>query len=309
MLHYNFPPFCVGECRRIMGPGRREIGHGALAERSLKPVLPDPADFPYTVKLVSEILESNGSSSMATVCGGTLAMMDAGIPIRQPVAGISIGMVSDDKGRYELITDILGEEDHYGDMDFKVAGTQNGITGIQLDLKAHGISFKQIGETFDRAREARMTILKAILAVLAEPREAISPYAPQLITVQIPVELIGKVIGPGGKEIKRIQEVTQTKVDIEDSGMVHISCLSGDGHLRAKEIIELMTQQVEVGQVFTGTVVSVKDFGAFIEIAPGTEGLCHISELSDEYVKNVGDVCNVGDTFKVKVILVDDQGR
>jgi len=308
MVHYNFPPFSVGECRRIMGPGRREIGHGMLAERSLERALPDPDDFAYTIKLVSDILESNGSSSMATVCGGTLAMMDAGVPLRQPVAGISIGMVSDGD-RYELLTDIMGEEDHYGDMDFKVAGTQRGITGIQLDLKARGLPLPIIRETLDQARDARLDILKTMLTVLDKPREAISTYAPQLVTVKIPVELIGKVIGPGGKEIKRIQETTGADIDIDDDGTVHISCVGGDGHLQALDIIKLMTMTVEVGQKFKGKVVSTKDFGAFIEIAPGTEGLCHISELSDGYVKSVSDVCQIGDVIEVKVIAVDETGR
>ena len=308
MVHYNFPPFSVGECRRIMGPSRRDIGHGMLAERSLERVLPDPDDFPYTIKLVSDILESNGSSSMATVCGGTLALMDAGVPIVRPVAGISIGMVSDGD-RHVLITDIMGEEDHYGDMDFKVAGTQNGITGIQLDLKARGIPMPIIRESLEQAREARIDILKSMLTVLDKPREAISTYAPQLVTVKIPVEMIGKVIGPGGKEIKRIQETTGASIDINDDGTVHISCVGGEGHLQALDIIKLMTMTVEIGQAFLGRVVATKDFGAFIEIAPGTEGLCHISELADQYVKSVADVCSIGDEFKVKVIAVDETGR
>ena len=308
MVHYNFPPFSVGECRRIMGPSRRDIGHGMLAERSLERVLPDPEVFPYTIKLVSDILESNGSSSMATVCGGTLALMDAGVPIQRPVAGISIGMVSEGD-KYELITDIMGEEDHYGDMDFKVAGTQNGITGIQLDLKARGISMALIRETLTQAREARIDILKTMLGVLAEPREAISTYAPQLVTTQIPVEMIGKIIGPGGKEIKRIQETTGTNIDIDDDGTIHISCVGGNGHLQALDIIKLMTTTVEVGQKFMGKVVSTKDFGAFIEIAPGVEGLCHISELADQYVKSVTDICSIGDEFEVQVIAVDETGR
>jgi polyribonucleotide nucleotidyltransferase len=308
MLHYNFPPFCVGEVRRISGPGRREIGHGALAERSIEPVIPGPEVFPYTIRLVSDILESNGSSSMATVCGGTLALMDAGVPIIHPVAGISIGMVS--KGdQHILLTDIMGEEDHYGDMDFKVAGTQNGITGVQLDLKARGIAFSVIRETLERARKARLKILQVLLGVINEPRPDLSVYAPKLISIKIPVDLIGKVIGPGGREIKRIQEVTGATVEIEDSGMVFISCVGGEGHLRAKEMIELMTEPVKVGKVYRGTVVSVKDFGAFVEITPGQEGLCHVSELSDKFVQSVGDVCKVGEEMAVKVIAVDDQGR
>ncbi len=308
MLHYNFPPFCVGECGRIMGPGRREIGHGALAEKSLAPVLPDTETFPYTIRLVSDILESNGSSSMASTCGGTLALMDAGVPIVRPVAGISIGMVSEGS-RYVLLTDILGEEDHFGDMDFKVCGTQKGITGIQLDLKKRGLEFSIIRESFTRARDARIKILQTMLSVISEPRPNISVYAPKLVTIKIPVDMIGKVIGPGGRDIKAIQEKTGTVIEIEDDGTVFISCLGGDNHLRAKEIIELMVEPVKVGKVYTGRVVAVKDFGAFIEIAPGQEGLCHISELANRYVASVGDVCKVGDELPVKVIAVDEQGR
>ena len=309
MLHYNFPPFCVGEARRIMGPGRREIGHGALAEKSLNQVIPNQEDFPYTIKLVSDILESNGSSSMATVCAGTLALMDAGVPILAPVAGISTGMVTADDGSYILLTDILGEEDHYGDMDFKIAGTTEGITGIQLDLKARGITMAQIGETFERGKTARMQILKVLDSIIEEPRPDTSEYAPKITTTQIPVDMIGTVIGPGGREIKKIQETTGTKVEIEEDGTVFISCVGGTGHQKAKDIINLMTQPMQVGKTYSGKVVSVKDFGAFIELAPGREGLCHVSELSTDYVKNVSDVCKVGDEFEVKVIAIDPQGR
>ncbi len=308
MLHYNFPPFCVGECRRIMGPGRREIGHGALAERSLSQVLPTLEDFPYTVKLVSDILESNGSSSMASVCGGTLAMMDAGIPIKHPVAGISIGMISNDD-KYELITDIIGEEDHFGDMDFKVAGSQKGITGIQLDLKARSLTLDIIRETFGRAKTARLDILHSMLSVIDQPRQNLSIYAPKLVVTTIPPEMIGKLIGPGGSNVKRIQELTEANIEIEDDGTVYISCTSGDGHLRALDMVESMTKPVQIGDLYDGKVVATKDFGAFIEIAPGKEGMCHISELSDGYVDAVNDVCKVGDEMQVKVIAVDEQGR
>jgi len=308
MLHYNFPPFCVGEARRIGPPTRREIGHGALAERSLAPIMPSVDDFPYTIKLVSDILESNGSSSMATVCAGTLALMDAGVPIKHPVAGISIGMVSNGES-YELLTDILGEEDHYGDMDFKVAGTQKGITGIQLDLKRRFLSFEIIREAFERAHEARMKILHTLISVIDKPREDLSIYAPKLITMSIPVDMIGKLIGPGGSNIKRLQEVNNATIEVEDDGRVYISCMGGDNHLKVKETIELMTKPVEVGKIYSGRVVSVKDFGAFIEIAPGKEGLCHISELASGFVQSVSDVCKVGDVMDVKVILVDEQGR
>ncbi|MBN2377661.1 MAG: polyribonucleotide nucleotidyltransferase [Sedimentisphaerales bacterium] len=308
MLHYNFPPFCVGECRRIMGPGRREIGHGALAERSLSQVLPTLEDFPYTVKLVSDILESNGSSSMASVCGGTLAMMDAGIPIKHPVAGISIGKVSNGD-KYELLTDIIGEEDHFGDMDFKVAGSQKGITGIQLDLKARFLTLDVIRETFDRAKKARLNILHSMLSVIDQPRKNLSSYAPKLVVTTIPPEMIGKLIGPGGSNVKRIQELTNANIEIEDDGTVYISCTSGEGHLRALDMVESMTRPVQIGDLYDGKVVATKDFGAFIEIAPGKEGMCHISELSDGYVEAVNDVCKVGDEMQVKVIAIDEQGR
>ena len=291
-----------------MGPGRREIGHGALAERSLRPVVPGKDVFPYTIKINSDIMESNGSSSMASVCGGTLAMMDAGVPIKHPVAGISIGMVS--KGDdYHLLTDILGEEDHYGDMDFKVAGTQKGITGIQLDLKARGLANNIIREVFARAKEARIHILKTMLAVISEPRADLSVYAPKMLTMKIPVDMIGKIIGPGGKEIKRIQETTDSNIEIDDDGTIYISTVGGDGHLRAQQIIQLMTEPVHIGRIYDGRVVATKDFGAFIEIAPGKEGLCHISELSDQYVQSVDDVCKMNDEFQVKVIAIDEQGR
>lgn len=308
LLHYNFPPFCVGEVRRIMGPSRRDIGHGALAEKCLERALPARDDFPYTVRLVSDILESNGSSSMATVCAGTLALMDAGVPIRRPVAGISIGMVTDGD-RHVLLTDILGEEDHYGDMDFKVAGTQKGITGIQLDLKARGIDFAIIRETLEAARKARMKIMQTLLSVIEKPRPEISTYAPKLLTMHVPVDMIGRIIGPGGREIKRLQESTGTTIEIEDDGTVYISCMGGEGHLQAKDIIHMMTQPPEIGKIYRGKVVSIKDFGAFVELAPGVDGLCHISELSDGYVESVGEVCKLDEELVVKVIDVDRQGR
>jgi polyribonucleotide nucleotidyltransferase len=308
MLHYNFPPFSVGEARRIMGPGRREIGHGALAERSLEAVLPPVEQFPYTIRLVSEITESNGSSSMASVCGGTLALMDAGVPIVKPVAGISIGSVHDESKRI-LITDILGEEDHFGDMDFKIAGTQRGITGIQLDLKERQITMEVITQALAQAREARLEILRKMLATLGRPRPEISPYAPRILTIKINPEKIGAVIGPGGKGIRKIEADTGASIDIEDDGTIMISSVGMEGAIKARDIIEQITQGVKVGKIYNGRVSSIKDFGAFIEVAPGQDGLCHISELSDEYVKSVGDVLHVGDEVRVKVILVDDQGR
>jgi polyribonucleotide nucleotidyltransferase len=309
-FHYNFPPFSVGEIRPIRGPGRREIGHGALAERALEQVRPSEEEFAYTVRVVSDITESNGSSSMASVCGGTLALMDAGVPINRPVAGISIGMVSDHSGRYELLTDIIGEEDHFGDMDFKVAGTVNGITAVQLDIKIDGLKHNIMVEAMELAKNARLKILDIMAAAINTPRPQLSVYAPKLITIEIDPEFIGKVIGPGGKMIKSIQEQTGATIEIEEDGTVYISCVGGDGHLKAKEIIESIVLPPDVGRIYPNSkVVSVKDFGAFIEISPGVEGLCHISELSDSYVKNVEDVCKVGDLITVKLILIDDQGR
>jgi len=309
-FHYNFPPFSVGEIRPIRGPGRREIGHGALAERALEQVRPAEEEFAYTVRVVSDITESNGSSSMASVCGGTLALMDAGVPIRKAVAGISIGMISDKAGRHQLLTDIIGEEDHFGEMDFKVAGTVDGITAIQLDIKTDGLAHDIIVEALERSKAARLEILKVMAKTISVPRSELSVYAPKLISVEIDPESIGKVIGPGGKMIKSIQEQTNTTIEIEEDGTIYISCFGGDGHLRAKEIIESMTQPPEVGRVYEqAKVVSVKDFGAFVEITPGVEGLCHISELSDSYVKNIDEVCKVGDLIPVKLIMIDDQGR
>ena len=308
MLDYNFPPFSVGECRPIRGPGRREIGHGALAERSVKPVLPDPDDFPYTIRVISDILESNGSSSMASVCGATLALMSAGVPISNPVAGISIGLVTEGD-RWELLTDILGEEDHHGDMDFKVAGTQNGITGIQLDLKINGISAEIIKGALEQARVARMEILKAMLTAIRRPRDDIADSAPRIIRTKINPEKIGLLIGPGGKTIRAIQEETGATLDVEDDGTVTIASADGAGAKAALARIEAMTQSVKVGKIYEGRVTSVKEFGAFIEIIPGKDGLCHISELSNEYVSSVADVCSVGDIMKVKVIAVDEQDR
>ncbi|MCX7699713.1 MAG: polyribonucleotide nucleotidyltransferase [Gemmataceae bacterium] len=308
MLDYNFPPFSVGECRPIRGPGRREIGHGMLAERSLQAVLPPPEKFPYTIRLVSEILESNGSSSMATVCGGTMALMDAGVPISNPVAGISIGLVKE-PGRFVLLTDIMGDEDHFGDMDFKVAGTQRGITGIQLDLKIDGISEEIIRGTLTQAREARLEIMRTMLRTLLQPRGEISRMAPRLLTLKINPEKIGLLIGPGGKTIRAIQDETGAKLDVEDDGTVFISHHEAAGAEAAKLRVEALTEEVKIGKVYTGRVTSVKEFGAFIEILPGRDGLCHISELDDKYVDRVEEVCKVGDMVQVKVIAIDDQDR
>jgi polyribonucleotide nucleotidyltransferase len=309
MLHYNFPPFAVGEVKPLRGPGRREIGHGALAEKALEQIKPAFESFPYTIRLVSDILESNGSSSMATVCAGTLAMLDAGVPITKSCAGISIGLISDDN-RYELLTDIIGDEDHFGDMDFKIAGTRDGITAIQLDIKIKGLRHDIMLAAMERAKQARLKILDIMAQAIAEPRPAISKYAPQLVTIEIDPELIGKVIGPGGKMIKSIQEQTGSTIEIEEDGTVYISALGGDGHLRAKEIIEGLTQPPKVGKIYpSAKVVSIKDFGAFVEFTPGVEGLCHISELGTGYIKNVDDVVKLGDVIPVKLLSIDDQGR
>jgi polyribonucleotide nucleotidyltransferase len=308
LLHYNFPPFSVGEIRPIRGPGRREIGHGALAEKSVEAVMPPVEEFPYTVRLVADIMESNGSTSQAAVCGATLALMDAGVPIKAPVAGISVGMVEED-GQYLLLTDIVGEEDFHGDMDFKVAGTRDGITGIQLDMKARGICQERIIETLTQAQTARMKILDAMTAVIAEPKSELSPHAPRMLTIKINPEKIGKVIGPGGKTINKIQDDTGAKIDIEEDGTIFISSIGGDGAERARAEVEGLTAEVEVGKVYKGKVVSIRDFGAFIEILPGQDGLCHVSELDTAYVKDVNDVCSVGDELEVKVIAIDNQGR
>ncbi|WP_337174162.1 polyribonucleotide nucleotidyltransferase [Paludisphaera sp.] len=310
MLDYNMPPFAVGEIRMIRGPGRREIGHGALAERSVASILPAPGKFPYTIRVVSDILESNGSSSMASVCGATLSLMDAGVPISDPVGGISIGLVQDDQsGRHVLLTDIIGEEDHYGDMDFKVAGTQRGVTGIQLDLKNLGISEEIVRETLEQAHEARLEILRAMLRSIKRPREEISTNAPRLIQIQINPDKIGLLIGPGGKTIRRLQDETGAKIDIDDSGVVTLASTEAAGAEAARDKILAMTEGVQVGRIYEGRVTSIKEFGAFVEILPGKDGLVHVTELSSGYVAAVSDLCHVGDTMLVKVIAVDEQDR
>ena len=308
MLQYNFPPFSVGEVKPIRGPSRRDIGHGHLAEKCLQPVMPSVEDFAYTVLAVSEVFESNGSSSMATVCGTTLALMDAGIPITDPVAGISIGLVQEGDQRV-LLTDIQGAEDHYGDMDFKVAGTQHGITGVQLDMKVNGITLDIVRDTLAQAREARLDLLKTMLETLSAPREAISQYAPRLLFVQIDPDKIGKLIGPSGKTVKAIQEETGARIEIEDDGKVMISSTEAAGAELARERVVAICEDPEVGKIYTGKIVGVKEFGVFVELVPGQDGMCHISELSDEYVKNVEDIVKMGDELKVKVIQVDPTGR
>jgi polyribonucleotide nucleotidyltransferase len=309
MLDYYFPSYSVGEVRPIRGPGRREMGHGALAERSVKPVLPDPDVFPYTIRVISDILESNGSSSMASVCGATLGLMAAGVPISHPVAGISVGLVKENEDRWTLLTDIIGDEDHYGDMDFKIAGSQNGITGIQLDLKINGISRAIIEATLRQSREARLEILRTMLSAIRRPRPEISVWAPRLLRTRINPEKIGLLIGPGGKTIRAIQESTGASIEVEDDGTVTVASHDAEGAMAAMAQVEALTASIQIGRIYEGKVTSVKEFGAFVELVPGKDGLCHISELSEEYVSSVGDVCRVGDVMRVKVIAVDDQDR
>jgi polyribonucleotide nucleotidyltransferase len=314
ILHYNFPPFSVGETGRFGGASRREIGHGALAERSVEPVVPKEEDFRYAIRVTSEVMESNGSTSMASVCSGMLALMDAGVPIKTPVAGISVGLVTenDETGnltRYNLLTDIIGAEDHFGDMDFKLCGTRQGVTGFQLDLKLPGIGHKILAEAIYRARDARGKILDIMAGALAEPRAELSKYAPRIETIKINPDKIGALIGPGGKTIKGIVAETGAEINIEDDGSVHIYATSGESMARAKEIIGGMTKEIEIGQTYHGRVVSIKDFGAFVEVFPGKDGLVHISELADFRVRRVEDVAKIGEMIWVKCIGIDDKGR
>ena len=313
ILHYNFPNFSVGETGRISGPGRREIGHGALAERSIEPMVPVDA-FPYTIRVTCEIMESNGSTSMASVCGGSLALMDAGVPLIRPVAGISIGICTDtnDRGaisRYQMLTDIIGWEDAFCDMDCKIAGTERGITGFQLDLKLPGLPHKLMAEAVEKARVARLAILKKMTDTLAAPRADLSKYAPRIIILKINPERIGELIGPGGKNIKRIVEESGCEINIEDDGTVKIYSVSADGMKIAREAIESMTAEIEVGKVYRGKVVTIKEFGCFVEIFPGKDGLVHISELANFRVKQTEDIVKIGDEIWVKCIGIDDKGR
>ena len=313
MLHYNFPPFSVGETGRFGGMNRREIGHGALAERSVEPVIPSEKDFPYALRVVSEVMESNGSTSMASVCAGVLALMDAGVPLIRPVGGISVGLVTEYDGnhlkRYTTLTDIIGSEDHFGDMDFKLCGTTEGVTGFQLDLKLPGITHEIMFEAVAEAKEARTKVLEVMNSILATPRTELSPYAPRIETVRINPDKIGLIIGPGGKTIKGIVAETGAEINIEDDGSVHIYSNNGDSLNRAKEIILGMTKEIGIGELYQGTVVSIKEFGAFVEVLPGKDGLCHISELADFRVNKVEDVVKMGDSIWVKCIGVDDKGR
>ena len=309
MLDYYFPNFSVGECKPIRGPGRREYGHGALAERSVNPVIPGPDKFPYTIRIISDILESNGSSSMASVCGATLGLMAAGVPISNPVAGISVGLVKESNDRWVLLTDILGDEDHFGDMDFKIAGTQNGITGIQLDLKIDGISQEIIKATLSQSREARIEILKTMLRAIPRPAREVSANAPRLLKTKIDTDKIGALIGPGGKIIRAIQDRTGALIEIENDGTVLISSTDEQSGKAALDEVTRLTGSVEVGKIYEGQVTSIKDFGVFVEILPGREGLCHVSELAEDYIDSVHNHFKIGDVFPVKVIAIDEQNR
>jgi polyribonucleotide nucleotidyltransferase len=308
MLHYNFPPFSVGEVRPFRGPGRREIGHGMLAERALQSLLPAYDGFPYTIRIVSDILESNGSSSMATVCGGSLALMDAGVPMRAPCAGVAMGLIMEGDD-VAVLTDILGVEDALGDMDFKVAGTADGITAVQMDIKMEGLSLETMREALERARRGRLHILEVMSQTLDRPRSEMSRYAPRIITIQINTEKIGEVIGPKGKTIRTIQEETGAQINIEDSGVVTISSISGEGGERAREMVEAIAEEPEVGRVYEGVVKNTTSFGAFVEIIPGVEGLCHISELEEGRTERTEDVVKNGDVVRVKLLAVDERGR
>ncbi|HXT26443.1 MAG TPA: polyribonucleotide nucleotidyltransferase [Candidatus Eisenbacteria bacterium] len=305
MLHYNFPPFSVGEVKPVRGPGRREIGHGALAERALVNLLPPEVDFPYAMRLVSDILESNGSSSMATVCGGSLAMMDAGVPLKSPCAGIAMGLVTGDKGKYSILTDIAGAEDHYGDMDFKVAGTRQGITALQMDIKVAGITIPMMREALAQAKKARLEILDTMDATLSTARAAISTYAPRLYKLTIPTDKIRDLIGPGGKKIKSIIEATGVKIDVHEDGTVHIFSTSGSGGDAALQMVRDVTASAEIGKTYLGKVVRLAEFGAFVELFPGTDGLLHISEISEHRIRDVRDELKLGDQVLVKVLSIE----
>jgi polyribonucleotide nucleotidyltransferase len=308
MLHYNFPPYSTGEVRPLRGTSRREVGHGALAERALQALLPAFDSFPYTLRVVSEVLESNGSSSMATVCGGSLALMDAGVPMKAPCAGVAMGLIKEGS-RVAILTDILGSEDHLGDMDFKVAGTSQGITSIQMDIKITGLDLQIMGQALDKARKARLHVLKEMGKVLSTPRDDLSPFAPRIITIQIKPEKIGDVIGPKGKTIRGIQDATGAKISVEDSGLVTIAAVGGEAGQKARDMVAAIVAEPEVGRTYEGQVKSVVPFGAFVEIIPGVEGLLHISELQHGRTEKTEDVVKVGDTVTVKLLEVDERGR
>jgi polyribonucleotide nucleotidyltransferase len=308
MHHYNFPPFSVGETRVLRGASRRDIGHGALAEKALLPVLPTLEQFPYTMRLVSEVLSSNGSTSMASVCGSTLALLDTGVPIREPVAGVAMGLVKEGE-QYAILTDILGIEDHLGDMDFKVAGTRQGITALQMDIKISGITPQLMSEALDQAHNARIQVLEKIKECISEPRPELKPHAPRMTVLKIDPEKIGAVIGPGGRIIRKIQEETGARIDIEDDGTIYIGAADGPSAFQAQEMIESLTEEAVVGRIYTGKVVRTTDFGAFVEILPQTDGLVHISQLDTEHVDQVEDIAKVGDEITVMVTDIDPEGR
>jgi polyribonucleotide nucleotidyltransferase len=308
MLHYNFPPFSVGEVKFLRGPSRREIGHGVLAEKAIAKVLPSNDEFPYTIRIVSEILESNGSSSMATVCGSILSLMDAGVPIKNPVAGIALGLIKGDD-EFIILSDILGDEDHIGDMDFKVAGTREGITALQMDIKITGITTEILKKALSQAREGRLFILDKMETALKEPRPSLSIWAPRIATIQLKKEKIGDVIGPGGKVIKSITEQTGAKIEIDDTGKVNIYSSSSEAVEKAMKMIQEIVQEAEVNKIYLGKVRRIMDFGAFVEIFPGTDGLVHISQLAEGHVRNVRDILKEGDEVKVKVLEIDKQGK
>ena len=308
MHHYNFPPYSTGETRPLRGPSRRDVGHGALAERALIPVIPSQEDFPYTIRLVSEVLSSNGSTSMASVCGSTLALMDTGVPIKSPVAGAAMGLIKEGD-RYAVLTDILGMEDHLGDMDFKVAGTRNGVTALQMDMKVKGIDYSILEQALQQANEARLSILDTMLQTIDQPRASLSPFAPHIVMIKIPREKIGALIGPGGKTIRGIQESTGAKIDVEEDGTVYVSALEGPGGKEAERMVRALAEEATVGKIYTGKVVRTADFGAFVEILPGTDGLVHISQLADYRVPSVEDVVKVGDEVMVMVIDIDRDGK
>jgi len=307
--HYNFPPYSTGEAKPLRGQSRREVGHGALAERALEPVIPAPESFPYTIRVVSEALSSNGSTSMGSVCGSTLALMDAGVPIKAPVSGVAMGLITDSTGRYQILTDIQGTEDHLGDMDFKVAGTAAGITALQMDIKISGLSTQMMKEALEQAHTARMSIMDKMLAVLPESRSELKEHAPRIITVKIPVDKIGALIGPGGKNIRALQEETGVKIDIEEDGTVYIASTNSAGAKIAQERIAGLGENAVIGNIYTGKVVRIADFGAFVEILPGMDGLVHISQLASERVNKVEDVVGMGDEITVMVTDVDPQGK
>jgi polyribonucleotide nucleotidyltransferase len=308
MLHYNFPPYSVGEVRRIGGPSRRDIGHGGLSTRALEKTLPNKEEFDYTIRLVSEVLESNGSSSMGTVCSGTLALMDGGIPIKAPVSGIAMGLVKEGDD-VVILSDILGDEDHTGDMDFKVAGTKDGITALQMDIKIHELSKDIMGKALEQARVGRLHILDRMLEALKEPRDQISPYAPIIITLNINPDKIREVIGPGGKIIRAIQTETDTKLEIDDQGLIKIAAFSKEEADAAVKMIDEIVMEPEVGEIYEGTVVKIMDFGAFVQLMPGTDGLVHISQLANRRVNKVSDIVKEGDRIKVKVLEINRDGK